>query len=385
MTTMLSERDFQRALALTPRFYQACLDFELWPPILEELVYEFGARVAQVNLADVDPMAVVASATYGASTEAIQRFLAVKDHRQIDPRIPMTLSMLNRPFHDRQLMPIEEWRETIFFKEILEPYGLQSQLAALTFLENENLYAILGLIRGVDQDAFNDYDIQKYHLYLPHFRESMRISSRVRQIDFRANIFRKVFDLARIAILVVDRFGRIHYTNGSGENLLKEHDGLVSRGGKLFATSSEADAELQSAILRSCVANAGGGQEARKAVALPRRESRPSLLATLASINDHSDLRATTQGILLSVLFVSDPTQKYESDEETLQRLFGLTAAEAKVMTAIMNGQSPREIAEDQKKSYETVRTHLKQVFSKTGTKSQADLIRLASQYMTIS
>jgi DNA-binding CsgD family transcriptional regulator len=60
-----------------------------------------------------------------------------------------------------------------------------------------------------------------------------------------------------------------------------------------------------------------------------------------------------------------------------LQRLFGLTAAEATVMAEIAAGARPAEIAEASGRSLETVRTHLKALYDKTGAKSQADLVRL--------
>ena len=57
-----------------------------------------------------------------------------------------------------------------------------------------------------------------------------------------------------------------------------------------------------------------------------------------------------------------------------IQGLFDLTAAETKVAQMIANGDTVEGIATNAKISQETVRSHLKSVFSKTGTSRQASL-----------
>ena len=59
-----------------------------------------------------------------------------------------------------------------------------------------------------------------------------------------------------------------------------------------------------------------------------------------------------------------------------LAPLYGLTAAETEVGLLSLGGKSITEIAELRGVTHNTVRTHLKQVFSKTGARSQADLVR---------
>jgi DNA-binding CsgD family transcriptional regulator len=80
---------------------------------------------------------------------------------------------------------------------------------------------------------------------------------------------------------------------------------------------------------------------------------------------------------LHAAVFICDPDQVYEGDIEAMQRLFGLTDAEGRVMQIAGSGTPPRDIAATLGKSYETVRTHLKSVYRKTGVASQAELSRL--------
>ena len=57
--------------------------------------------------------------------------------------------------------------------------------------------------------------------------------------------------------------------------------------------------------------------------------------------------------------------------------LYELTPAEVRVCEMVSEGAPPADIARSLGVSINTIRTHLSHVFEKTGTKRQADLIRL--------
>jgi DNA-binding CsgD family transcriptional regulator len=57
--------------------------------------------------------------------------------------------------------------------------------------------------------------------------------------------------------------------------------------------------------------------------------------------------------------------------------LYGLSRAEARVAALLAQGHRLDETAQILGVAYETVRKHLKQIFSKTGTDRQAELVRM--------
>ena len=58
-----------------------------------------------------------------------------------------------------------------------------------------------------------------------------------------------------------------------------------------------------------------------------------------------------------------------------LKDRFDLTPAEARLVARLMTGESLRSCAKALGIKYETVRTHLKSIFQKTGTRRQAELV----------
>ena len=60
-----------------------------------------------------------------------------------------------------------------------------------------------------------------------------------------------------------------------------------------------------------------------------------------------------------------------------LEGMFGMTPAEARLTEALVHGQSLQQYADARRVTMSTVRTQLKAATAKTGTRRQADLVRI--------
>ncbi|MBB3859518.1 DNA-binding CsgD family transcriptional regulator [Novosphingobium hassiacum] len=76
------------------------------------------------------------------------------------------------------------------------------------------------------------------------------------------------------------------------------------------------------------------------------------------------------------ILLVSRPSALHSMSYDALCQIYGMTPAEAALATALATGQSIAEFAENRGVSISTVRTQMRQVLAKTGTKGQPDLVR---------
>jgi DNA-binding CsgD family transcriptional regulator len=82
-------------------------------------------------------------------------------------------------------------------------------------------------------------------------------------------------------------------------------------------------------------------------------------------------------GGAVSVAFIADPDAGPVTTTEVLEALYALTHAEAELVRLLSEGRSLEEVAEARGVTMNTVRSQLKQVFSKTDTKRQGELVRL--------
>lgn len=76
-------------------------------------------------------------------------------------------------------------------------------------------------------------------------------------------------------------------------------------------------------------------------------------------------------------VFIVDPALRPELPVDRIARFYGLTSAEAQLAVALATGQTLSEYTETAALSMNTGRWTLKQVFAKTDTRRQTEVVRL--------
>ena len=76
-------------------------------------------------------------------------------------------------------------------------------------------------------------------------------------------------------------------------------------------------------------------------------------------------------------VFISDPEQEAETIDQLLSRIYGLTPAEARLASLLMQGKSLEQSGEALQITSNTARSSLKSIFGKTQTNRQSELVRL--------
>jgi len=79
----------------------------------------------------------------------------------------------------------------------------------------------------------------------------------------------------------------------------------------------------------------------------------------------------------ITLLLIRDQSHLAQLDPELLQTYFDLTPAEARIAAAIASGQTITQAATSLRLTRGTVRWYVKQLMAKTGTSTQAQMVRL--------
>lgn len=173
-----------------------------------------------------------------------------------------------------------------------------------------------------------------------------------------------------VGVVVVDSAARVVFMNPLGAEIVAAKDGLVVGQDNVLRGSRPQDTEALRILIREVVD--GGGRTSR-ALALERQ----SMLRPYSIQVSRLEQEAATGAGANALLFVTDPERRLEVAPEVIARLFGLTASEARLASALARGDRLDEAAEAMGVTLSTARTYLKQVFAKTGTGRQGELIRM--------
>lgn len=175
-------------------------------------------------------------------------------------------------------------------------------------------------------------------------------------------------NLLAVGVVLVEDSGRILIANRVAQQILERGDGLSVSGGRLSAACSQDHAALGRSI-----AAASNASPSSAALACGRPSGRRALSVVVKALRRHA--RPDQPGF--AAVFITDPDQEVAAEAQDLASLYGLTPAEARLAARLARGMSPAQAAGALGLTVNTVRTHLKRIFSKTETRRQSDLVRL--------
>lgn len=366
--------DARAVLEITPVFYEAALAPGRWPEILGLMADQFGAIVANVSLARHEFGSSDVTLYYGQlwPEESPIREAYLSYPRLIggDPRLVRGRLLTNRPLRNADVVTPDEWYASPTYRELFEPFDVDDILFALVVDERSSTGLTIGFGRPPGQ-PYEEADIEHMQLYMPHLRGAMRVAVRHLADQAAVGSLAAAVDAIALATLIVDRLGVIQFKNSAADALVADCDAVAEARGTLIATDPAAARELQNAIVDMAAKPRSGEQ---RHLVLPRSDpGKPGLFVTVAPAAGPGQDGAPAYS--WSVIYLNDPLQSYEAPAEQLQRLFGLTEAEADIAFRFVAGTGLRRIAADTDRSYETVRWHLRQIMSKLGVTRQADLM----------
>jgi DNA-binding CsgD family transcriptional regulator len=176
---------------------------------------------------------------------------------------------------------------------------------------------------------------------------------------------RFILDKLDRGVVLLDRCGGVVDANTLGQQVLSSNRGLHTRGGRFGFTDTAANQRYE-----RWLADADGGNPGRSLVAAIRGPGTAPyrVLVTPASAHDAGCRVAF-------VVLLYGPDDSREISPEVLIELYGLTRAQADVARTLYAGHSVEETAVRLQLSLNTVRTHLKHVFSKCDVQSQAEML----------
>lgn len=189
-------------------------------------------------------------------------------------------------------------------------------------------------------------------------------------------------------VFLVSSTEDILYSNQAGQRLLKEGDALFQSGGKLRAAEKDSASAL-TAALKADTSQADTSQadtsrtdgqdarahEAERVVTMRHRADNHPLIAVVTPLKDEPVTPLPDTPHPAYAVFVSDPEQRNSLSIEAFASAYGLSATETGILSRILDGDRPADIADSSGRSRHTVNNQLKSIFRKTGTDRQSELV----------
>ena len=273
--------------------------------------------------------------------------------------------------------PLEEMKKSDFYQDVIRNLGILHGAEGLA-VRNPDYYGVAILTRSERAGPFSEEQFHTLQAFVPHLRNLFQIVNTVGGIVSERAALAAALDALSDGVAMTDSKGRIAYMNRAAERMTASRDGLSVKAGILRAALPDEERALHRAI--GLASSQADGLERGGACTVSRPSGAPPWLLLAAPCSD-AQAAAVAPSTAACAVFIRDNARRERHGAEALRRAYGLTFQESNVALAIAEGGGLAEAARSLGLSALTVRNHLQRVFAKTGTKRQAELVKLAARF----
>lgn len=359
--------------------YDAALEPALWTNVLDRITKFVGGHAAALYFKDASSK--TGFSTYDVGIEPYYVKMYFEKYVKLDPTTTgHFFAEIGEPLATHDLIPYDEFLQSRFYLEYVKLQGLVDHVAAVLDKAVTSV-AIFGVFRHERHGVVDDEMLRRMRLIIPHVRRSVLIGRLIDLKSAESETFSGVLDGVRSGMFLLASAARIVHANAMGHAMLAEGDPLGSIGDCLAASDPETNEGLCEIL-----AAAGNGDAAigTKGIALPLIDrSGAHFTAHVLPLASIARRRAGASHAAVAALFVHKAILDVASPPEIIAKAFKLTPTELRILLAIVEVGGVPEVAMALGVAESTVKTHLSRLYEKTGSKRQADLVKIFASYTT--
>jgi DNA-binding CsgD family transcriptional regulator len=365
-----------KVLNLVGSIYDAALDAQLWPEVLNRVGDAVGGP--QVVFGIYDPASGLVNMHAPRTDPEIMGDLV--DWAPTNPALPC---IANHPpgqvFNGADVIPPDQFTATAFYQEWWRPAGFSTEPLVTNLFADGAAASGHFASHGLFNRSPSDSQKRLFAVLAQHLVRAVALQRRMHHLTIANENTLTDLDGLEQGFLLVDAEARLLFVNRVARALLDARAGLRLDAGALSA-SNAGEARTLRGLIASCAVVANTATGAGGDIVLQRGVGRLPLDVLVTPIQPETAMVRipwTFPQRAVAIVLVSDPEIEMRARVETLRDRFGLTPAEATFALEIVKGDGRQATADRLGITVGTARSHLSKIFDKTGVRHQAELVRL--------
>ena len=235
--------------------------------------------------------------------------------------------------------------------------------------------SIVAFGRNARRADFDSREIAAIGAFSRHVGLAMRTHRALARERSRGALFAYTLDRLSEGVVLIDADLRVHHANRAATRMFQADDGVSLRNGAMVLRDPDARRCLAETV-RAMTRRVPEYSE-RRILARHTAGGARYVLVARRPLADPASGYGTRARVLV---FLSDPEiLMAEKGSDEMWADFDLSRAEARVADVALRGMSIHDMADALCLSENTVKSHLKVIYAKTGVSRQAEFVRLGT------
>jgi DNA-binding CsgD family transcriptional regulator/PAS domain-containing protein len=284
----------------------------------------------------------------------------------------MNSSPVGRLVQSDDIVSLPALQRTAFFDEVLRPQEMAHN-AMVPLAAKRDFQVGFNMCRSARQGPFEADELLFISRLFPHLRRSLLLGFRLDGYKALQQAQFSVLDRLAVGVILLDRATKVIFAN-SAARAMTAGDGPLRLRNSVVTAASPASGQRLGGLIDAALRGAPLG-----VMSVPHPDDGRLLTVLASSIRSRDIDRFGGLGMrdAAAMVFIFDPARPLDIPAEWIMDAYRLTLAEARVALSVSSGASVAETAHRLNISPNTVKTHLRRVFVKTGASRQADLARI--------
>lgn len=360
------------SLEIVADFYDAGQDWTQWSTALSCLGTQVGADISFLATHDYSTGRGAIERAVGLSPEARVSYVSEYSRQNVWLQEEHQFRSAPAVLRGETIVPTDRLRASAFHQHWLAPVGI-SNAVFIVLDRREHKVIYLALMNQAGSNGFSEQSVTFLRELAPLLRRALFAGKRFQNATKLKRMSVEVLNALPLGIAFIDAQGHVVEANSRAKTAFESGDAFVSSDGDISIGLESGRVKLYDLIEPSVTQRRG--EPHTGTFSIPRRTGlRPLTVMVVPSPNDIGE---ATNGDPVAMLFIGDPDHPTEFDHQLIGKLYGLSRAESRVAALVASGYRLDQAAEKLDVAYETVRKHIKQIFGKTGTYRQAELVRM--------